>query len=69
MFKLSKYVVLAMLSGMTLFGASAVSYADEDLKASCTRQAEEDGYTGEDKANAIKACMEEAAGSGDAATQ
>ena len=69
MLDLKKVLVAAMISGVTVFGMSSVSYANADAKAACTKQAEEDGYTGEEKANAIKLCMEEMAGSGDSQQQ
>lgn len=64
-----KFMVVAMVSGATLFGMPVVGHAEEDAQAACTKQAEEDGYTGEEKATAIKMCMEESAGSGDSASQ
>lgn len=64
-----KFMVAALVSSATLFGMPVVGHAAEDVQATCAQQAEEDGYTGEDKAEAIKLCMEEAAGSGDAASQ
>jgi len=64
-----KFMVVALVSGATLFGMPIVGHAEDDVQAACTKQAEEDGYTGEEKANAIKLCMEESAGSGDAASQ
>lgn len=62
--KLNKIFAVALVSGMTMFGANVASYADEDVKAACTQLAEDDGYTGEEKAAAIKECMEQAASAG-----
>ena len=65
MLDLKKLLVAAMVSGATLFGMPSASFANADVQAACAKQAEEDGLAGEEKANAIKLCMEEMGGSGD----
>lgn len=67
--KLNKIFAIALVSGLTMFGVNATSYANEDVKAACTQLAEDDGYTGDEKAAAIKECMEQAASGGAEGTE
>lgn len=66
--KFNRLWVALFVSGLAFAGLAPLAQAEEsNPQAVCAQQAEEDGLTGEDKVAAIKQCMEEQSGDGDAA--
>lgn len=70
MIKTNRLALAAILTALGLISVSPATFAEDEAQSAqaiCAQQAEEDGFSGEDKVAAIKQCMEDQAAGGGAA--